>query len=92
MSEQRTQRTVVVGVDGSEEAPLLDWTAVERNERARLATQLATWSGTHPDVEVRREVSRDRPAHRLLQLCEQAQLVVVGSRGRGSSAACSSDR
>ena len=42
MSEQRTQRTVVVGVDGSEEAPLLDWTAVERNERARLDKQLGS--------------------------------------------------
>ena len=64
-------------------APLLDWTAVERNERARLDQQLATWSGTYPDVELRTEVSWDRPARRLLQLCEQAQLVVVGSRGRG---------
>jgi len=67
-------------------APLLDWTAVERNQRARLDTQLATWSATHPDIEVRCEVSRDRPVPRLLSLCEQAQLVVVGSRGRGELA------
>jgi nucleotide-binding universal stress UspA family protein len=67
-------------------APLLDWTAVERIERARLERQLATWSASHPHVEVRCEVSRDRPAHRLLRLCEQAQLVVVGSRGRGELA------
>jgi nucleotide-binding universal stress UspA family protein len=64
-------------------APLLDWTAVERNERARLDKELARWSDSYPDVEVRTEVFRDRPARRLLQLCEQAQLVVVGSRGRG---------
>jgi nucleotide-binding universal stress UspA family protein len=67
-------------------APLLDWTTVERIERARLDKQLATWSATHPDVEVRCEVSRDQPAHRLLRLSEQAQLVVVGSRGRGELA------
>ena len=29
-------------------APLLDWTAVERNERARLDKQLTTWSGNYP--------------------------------------------
>jgi nucleotide-binding universal stress UspA family protein len=64
-------------------APLLDWAAVVRNERARLDKQLAVWSSSYPDVEVRCEVARDRPARHLLQLCEQAQLVVVGSRGRG---------
>jgi nucleotide-binding universal stress UspA family protein len=64
-------------------APLLDWTAVERNERARLDQQVATWSARYPDVEVRTEVSRERPGRRLLHLCEQAQLAVVGSRGRG---------
>jgi nucleotide-binding universal stress UspA family protein len=64
-------------------ASLLDWTAIERNERARLDKQLASWSGRYPEVEVRCEVSRDRPARRLLQQCEHAQLVVVGSRGRG---------
>jgi nucleotide-binding universal stress UspA family protein len=67
-------------------ASLVDWTAVERIERARLDEWLATWSPTYPDVEVRCEVSRDRPVRRLLSLCEQAQLVVVGSRGRGEIA------
>lgn len=63
--------------------PLLDWVAVERTERARLESQLARWSDSHPDVEIRYEVSREWPTRRLLQLCERAQLVVVGSRGRG---------
>jgi nucleotide-binding universal stress UspA family protein len=67
-------------------APMLDWTAAERIERARLDKQLAPWSVAHPDVEIRCEVSRDRPAQRLLSLCEHAQLVVVGSRGRGELA------
>ena len=64
-------------------APLFDWSAVERNERARLDKELASCSARYPDVEVSSEVSRDRPAHRLSQLSRQAQLLVVGSRGRG---------
>jgi hypothetical protein len=43
-------------------APLLDWDAVEADEREVLAKRLAGWSEMYPDVSVRRLVVRDRPA------------------------------
>jgi nucleotide-binding universal stress UspA family protein len=64
-------------------APLIDWDVVEADEREVLAERLAGWGEKYPDVEVRRLVTRDRPAHALVQESGRAQLVVVGSRGRG---------
>jgi nucleotide-binding universal stress UspA family protein len=98
--------------------PLLGWEAIETVEQLLLAERLAGWGEKYPDVEVRRVVARDRPAHALLEraagvwtderaqegrrrvqarerraerghVIEQAataQLVVVGSHGRGSAA------
>ncbi|TCP53502.1 nucleotide-binding universal stress UspA family protein [Tamaricihabitans halophyticus] len=51
-------------------------------ERA-LAEMLAGWREKFPEVEVRRVVAHDKPKHQLLELAKTAQLVVVGSRGRG---------
>jgi nucleotide-binding universal stress UspA family protein len=67
-------------------APLLDWEAIEGDEHVLLAERLAGWAEKYPDVEVRRVVARDKPAHSLLQQATGAQLVVVGSRGRGGFA------
>jgi nucleotide-binding universal stress UspA family protein len=67
-------------------APLLDWDAIEADERVVLAERLAGWSEKHPDVPVQRLVPRDRPARALVELSRRAQLVVVGSRGRGGFA------
>lgn len=64
-------------------APLVDWDVVEADEREVLAERLAGWGEKYPDVAVRRLVTRDRPAHALVQESGRAQLVVVGSRGRG---------
>jgi nucleotide-binding universal stress UspA family protein len=67
-------------------APLLDWDAIETEEREVLAERLAGWSEKYPGVPVRRVVAKDRPAHALVEESRHAQLVVVGSRGRGSVA------
>jgi len=52
----------------------------------QLAERLAGWSEKYPQVEVSRVVTRDRPAHLLLEQSRDAQLVVVGSRGHGEFA------
>lgn len=64
-------------------AVLIDREAMETEERALLAEQLAGWSEKYPDVAVEQVVVRDRPAHALVEESARAGLVVVGSRGRG---------
>ena len=44
---------------------------------------MAGWQEKYPDVEIRRVLVRDRPRHALLESAAEAQLVVVGCRGRG---------
>jgi nucleotide-binding universal stress UspA family protein len=55
-------------------------------EQELLAERLAGWSEKYPQVQVRRIVTRDRPAHLLVEQSRRAQLVVVGSRGHGELA------
>ena len=67
-------------------APLVDWDAVKGHEREVLAERLAGWGEKYPDVRVQRVVAHDRPARALLEQAAGAQLVVVGTRGRGGLA------
>ncbi|NNH69331.1 universal stress protein [Nocardia uniformis] len=63
---------------------LLDgWDAVREHEETRLAESLADVAARYPEVSVRRVLVRDRPVRSLLDESENAQLVVVGSHGRG---------
>ena len=60
-----------------------DYTRLEESERALLAEQLTPWRHQHPDVEVVSVVAHGKPTPALLEQGRQAQLLVVGSRGRG---------
>ncbi|MET8846811.1 universal stress protein [Amycolatopsis sp. NPDC004625] len=57
--------------------------SLEEGEDRLLTERLAGWPEKYPDVEIRRVLVRDRPRHALLDVSAEAQLVVVGSRGRG---------
>jgi len=48
--------------------------------------RLAAWQERYQDIHVERLVQRGRPAQALLDLGDRAQLLVVGSRGRGGLA------
>jgi nucleotide-binding universal stress UspA family protein len=61
-----------------------DWEDIHTEERELLAQRLAGWREKYQDVTVRQVVTRDRPVRHLLEQAAHAQLLVVGSRGRGA--------
>ncbi|WP_109522657.1 MULTISPECIES: universal stress protein [Nocardia] len=80
---------------GAELVAVLTWTELLRylprhqmqQEAEELVAQaLAGYCETYPDVPVSRIVVEDRPAKRLLETGEHAELIVVGSHGRGGFA------
>lgn len=68
------------------EFPFADWSTQQAMGEETLSERLAGWQERYPDVLVRRIVVADKPAHQLLEQAESAQLLVVGSRGRGGFA------
>ncbi|WP_099020522.1 universal stress protein [Mycolicibacterium palauense] len=68
------------------EMPGLDYNALEQQAHEVLGERLAGWRERYPDVAVRRVVEWARPARALLEESKNAQLLVVGSHGRGGFA------
>ncbi|MGB2572284.1 universal stress protein [Micromonospora citrea] len=60
-----------------------DERATADEERAAVEKSLTRWRQTFPDVAVEVDVRPGNPAATLVEASRDAQLVVVGSRGRG---------
>ncbi|HEY9312873.1 universal stress protein [Williamsia sp.] len=54
--------------------------------REVVAERIAGFGADYPDVEVTRVIVPDGPAHQLIEHAKDAQMLVVGSRGRGGFA------
>jgi nucleotide-binding universal stress UspA family protein len=64
----------------------MDWSALQSIASKNLARRLAGWRERYPDVTVHQHVVWDNPARHLLDEAKSAQLLVVGSHGRGGFA------
>jgi nucleotide-binding universal stress UspA family protein len=67
-------------------SPAIEWSTLQSVGGKLLAERLAEWQDRYPDVWVRRVVVPDRAASNLVIRSDSAQLVVVGSHGRGGFA------
>lgn len=59
------------------------WQVVEEEQQVLLSERLAGFQENYPDVVVKKVVTRDRPVRALADAAADAQLLVVGSHGRG---------
>lgn len=66
---------------------LIDWAAIELEQVNALNRAVDPYRRSHPDVVVDVLVDAARPRRALLQQLSDAQMVIVGSRGRGPLAA-----
>lgn len=66
--------------------PAEQWSDLRTGADAVLAERLAGFGERYPDVTVKRQLVLEHPARHLCEQAESAQLVVVGSRGRGGFA------
>ena len=64
----------------------MEWSALQSAANTELVESLAGWQERYPDVNVRLLVELEQPARHLIDQSESAQLVVVGSHGRGGFA------
>lgn len=60
-----------------------EWAEVEKEQGALLTERLAEFHAEYPDVPVKKVIARDRPVRALADAAAGAQLLVVGSHGRG---------
>jgi nucleotide-binding universal stress UspA family protein len=61
----------------------MDWRTYQSQGEEVLGERLAGWQEQYPDVRIERQLVCDTPARWLLRESRHAQLVVVGSHGRG---------
>lgn len=66
--------------------PTVDWEPQLEAGKEALAERMAGWQERYPDVAVERRLVWGEPAHTLAAASEEAQLLVVGSHGRGGFA------
>lgn len=63
--------------------PDFDPAEVTAAEQAAVETELAQWRESFPDLAIEVQVTPGQPAALLVEASREAQLVVVGTRGRG---------
>jgi nucleotide-binding universal stress UspA family protein len=66
--------------------PGIGWATYQSTAEDVLKERLTRWEHLYPKVKIRHRVVWDRPAAHLIEESESAQVVVVGSHGRGGYA------
>ena len=87
-ASRRGVDVVAVHVCSDDNDDLIDvgWKDLETIGAEVLSEQLAGWQERCPDVHVRKVVARTSPARWIIEQSDAAQLIVVGSHGRGGFA------